>query len=137
MELLSVRKGFSNLTTISQLYIDQIPGPASYILEPTTRVGADPRGIIAIPEGRYEVTMYNSPKNGRRVPILGNVPGRTYIEMHIGNFYTDTDGCLLFGTTMGNDCVLESETAFNLIVPQIDTALTSGSVYITIKNAGA
>lgn len=136
MEILSLRQWYSDHTTISELFIDQEPRFA-FILEPTVRRDTDPRGIVAIPEGRYEVTMYDSPKNKTRVPILNNVPGRTYIEMHIGNFWNDTDGCLLVGMDRDTDCVLESKKAFSLVVPRIDTALNTGKVFITVRNGKA
>lgn len=137
MELLSLRKWYTDNTTISELYIDQAIQPLCFMLEPTTRAGKDPRGIVAIPEGRYEITLYDSPHFNMKVPLLGNVPGHEYVEIHPGNFEKDTHDCLLPGFKRNIDSVLESRAAFNLIFPLIDHMLTTKSVFITIKNMGA
>lgn len=54
------------------------------------------RRISCIPLGTYRVTKYNSPTKGRCF-LLHEVPGRTYIEIHKGNFYFDIEGCILPG----------------------------------------
>lgn len=50
-----------------------------------------------IPAGRYPVTKYQSPKFGFTVLLLHDVPGREAIEIHAGNFFTDSTGCILPG----------------------------------------
>jgi hypothetical protein len=137
MELLSFRKWYTDKTTISELFIDPTTQSLCYLLEPTVRVGADPRGIVAIPEGRYEITLYNSPKFGRVVPILQNVPGHNYIEIHPGNFQMDTRDCLLPGLIYGLDYVGQSDLAFDKIFPLINEELNTRQVFITIKNMGS
>jgi hypothetical protein len=52
--------------------------------------------ISCIPEGVYDVIKYDSPKKGE-VFLLLNVPGRSGIEIHKGNFTKDTKGCILPG----------------------------------------
>jgi hypothetical protein len=80
----------------------------SYTLEPVRR----------IPAGTYAATLAVSPKwtalRGYpfRVPLLQNVPGFTEIEIHIGNFPEDTEGCTLVGMERGADEVMSSELAF-------------------------
>ncbi len=148
MELLSIRRWYTDLSTISELYMDQMPGRFNYFLEPTVRVGKDPRGIVAIPEGRYEITLYNSPRFKMMVPILNNIPGHDYVLIHPGNFEGsinpetnlqefDSKDCLLPGLTMGTDYVGQSRDAFNLLFPKINTELNTKPVFITIKNTGA
>jgi hypothetical protein len=79
-----------------------------YGLEPVRR----------IPAGTYAATLAVSPKwtalRGYpfRVPLLANVPGFTEIEIHIGNFPEDTEGCTLVGMERGADEVMGSELAF-------------------------
>lgn len=41
------------------------------------------------------------------------VPGRDNIEVHIGNFPKDTDGCVLCGTAIAGDSVTGSHGAFD------------------------
>lgn len=58
------------------------------------------RQIACIPEGVYNVVKIFSPTKGACF-LIKDVPGRTAIEMHIGNFATgkkiDTQGCILPG----------------------------------------
>lgn len=137
MELLSLRRWYTDKTTISELFIDQIKEVFCYIMEPTTRAGKDPRGIVAIPEGRYELTLYDSPRFKMKVPLLGNVPGHSYVEIHPGNFEIDTHDCLLPGITYGLDYVGASRDAFDKLFPLIDKELNTKQVFITVKNSGA
>lgn len=61
--------------------------------------------ISCIPEGEYKVEKRNSPKYGDHFHIQ-DVPGRTYILIHHGNYYTDILGCVLVGkihTDINND----------------------------------
>jgi hypothetical protein len=137
MEIFSTRKWYTDNSTISELYVDEETQRTCYILEPTTRAGKDPRGIVAIPEGRYEITRYNSPRFGMNVPILQNVPGHSYVEIHPGNTEIDTHDCLLPGLIMFTDGVGESRDAFNILFQRIDSELNTKQVWITIKNTGA
>ena len=52
--------------------------------------------ISCIPAGRYRVTKYQSPSKGS-VLLLHGVEGRTYIEIHAGNFTRQIEGCILTG----------------------------------------
>lgn len=54
------------------------------------------RHDIAIPAGSYKITLYNSPQHGL-VPLLNNVPGRSMIEIHAGNWENNSKGCILVG----------------------------------------
>ena len=135
MEIYSNRKFYTDSSTISELFIDQNILMTCYILEPTAR--ENPSGLMAIPEGRYEITLYDSPHFKMRVPILNGVPGHTYIEIHPGNFPGDTHDCLLPGLTMDTDFVGQSRDAFNILFPIIDKTLNTSGVYINIKNMGS
>lgn len=64
----------------------------------------------AIPPGRYKVTIYASPHFGREVPLLQGIPGRSEIEIHYGNYPTDSRGCILVGLTHDLDLQTESES---------------------------
>ena len=52
--------------------------------------------VSCIPAGRYEVVKRNSPKYGDHFHVL-NVPNRSYILIHHGNYNRDTLGCILVG----------------------------------------
>jgi len=80
-----------------------------------------------IPAGTYSVVPYDSPKRGYRVPLVENVPGRSMIEIHIGNFPHDTDGCILIGDKRINDEMIgESDSAFELFMQEFESALQAG-----------
>ena len=78
-------------------------------------VGNQPN-ISCIPEGMYSAKKIISPKRGYLVIQLINVPGRTFIQIHIGNSAKDIKGCILPGT-VGEDCRVGNSTeAFNDIM---------------------
>ena len=52
--------------------------------------------ISCIPAGMYRVTKYESPSKGS-VLLLHDVPNRTYVEIHSGNYTSQIDGCILVG----------------------------------------
>jgi hypothetical protein len=52
--------------------------------------------ISCIPVGTYEAIVHNSPKFGWSL-WLQNVPGRTAILVHRGNYTRDILGCILIG----------------------------------------
>ena len=49
-----------------------------------------------IPSGMYMCKRFTSPKFGETFSII-DVPERKDIEFHIGNFITDTTGCIILG----------------------------------------
>jgi len=51
-----------------------------------------------IPEGKYYASKRTSEKYGNHF-ILHDVPNRSYILIHVGNFYNDLLGCIAPGLT--------------------------------------
>jgi hypothetical protein len=91
-------------------------------------------GRTCIPAGTYKVGAYFSPKHQRQVPLLENVPDFEYVEIHAGNYPSDTNGCLLLGDTVDADFVGESQIAVNRFYDQFFAALNSGAdISITYK----
>lgn len=91
-------------------------------------------GITAIPYGRYEVKITFSPRFKRMLPLLLQVPGFEGIRIHPGNYASDTDGCILPGTTRLSNGVGNSRIAFNHLYAQLLNAdHRDDNVWITIK----
>lgn len=86
----------------------------------------------AIPTGTYNVVKFFSPKHNENLPLLENVPGFAGIEIHVGNFAKDTDGCLLPGEEKGVDSVLHSTAATAKLNKKIFEALNAGDT-VTIE----
>lgn len=82
-------------------------------LEPPDR--ENQRNISNIPPGKYICQRINSSKYGETFEVT-NVPGRSHILFHAGNFAKDTKGCILlarkFGTLRGERAVLNSGKTF-------------------------
>lgn len=55
------------------------------------------KGMTAIPEGRYQMRFTYSPKFGKRLFLLMDVPLFDGIRIHSGNSVKDTQGCILVG----------------------------------------
>lgn len=78
-------------------------------IEPPVRSQSDfIRGRSAVPEGTYSVLVTRSPKFGRVLPLLVNVPGMTGVRIHRGNTVADTRGCILPGRYVGGGRVADS-----------------------------
>lgn len=57
------------------------------------------RMVSCIPEGVYKARKHNSPKHGLSL-WLQDVPNRSEILIHKGNYYTDILGCILIGSSI-------------------------------------
>ena len=57
--------------------------------------------ISCIPKGRYNVAKRWSTKYGNHFHVL-NVPNRSLILIHHGNYYKDTLGCILVGSSVAD-----------------------------------
>lgn len=82
--------------TIGELvmYKDGEPIFRCVTLEPTW--ANNEKNISCIPAGEYKVMPYSS-ERFPNVYELQDVPGRSKILIHKGNFSTNTEGCILVG----------------------------------------
>jgi hypothetical protein len=62
-----------------------------------------------------------------------DVPARSYILVHIGNFPKDTKGCILVGQSRQQDCVNNSTLAMDLLMKEI-LNLGGTNINLIIKN---
>lgn len=88
----------------------------------------------AIPFGRFELSLYNSPKFGPDTLHLLHVPNFEYVHIHSGTTEEDTDGCILVGAKREGAHIYESKLALaalkHLVVPELQAGR---GVYITIE----
>ncbi len=88
------------------------------------------RHDIHIPEGVYKVTLYNSPDHGCIVPLLNDVPGRSFIEIHWGNYERDSKGCILVGMQRDGFAIDASKSAFQSLMNVLNGC---NDIQLTVK----
>jgi hypothetical protein len=111
------RKVETSKSIAGEFWIDGIM--QCYYLEPARLTPFYP-GHPCIPAGTYRVVLTMSPHLGYVCPEVLNVPGRTAIRWHIGNFPKDVLGCCVVGTELGRDFVGNSRAAFDALMAQIE-----------------
>lgn len=89
-----------------------------YYLEPSRLTPVHP-GHPCIQAGIYRVALTMSPHLGYICPEILNVPGRTAIRWHVGNFPKDVLGCCVVGTELGRDFVGNSRAAFEALMAKL------------------
>lgn len=100
-------------------------------------------GETAIPTGTYEITMdvYSAKfgsktaykKYGGFLPRLISVKGYDGVLIHIGNYPTDSLGCILVGWNKTKGMVSESTKAFNLLMDNYLVPAKENGIKISIK----
>lgn len=110
MKLELKRRWLTADSTIGELYVDG--AFECYVLEDVYRGGLPKVSKqTAIPVGEYVVKKTFSERFQRMMYLVMDVPGFSGIRIHSGNTAADTEGCLLVGTTKGQDQVLQSRSA--------------------------
>lgn len=122
MRLKLYRDTRTDVSTIGRLYADD--EFLCYTLENHWEDNK-PR-ISCVPADKYfiETKTYGRFYESYKHPIvkLKNVPDRTEILIHIGNYPEDTLGCILVGSTTAKDAVWNSKKTYNDIYPVISQA---------------
>lgn len=133
VELRLSRDFSSSSTTLGVLF--QGPRKICYTLEDAVRDNAKIPGETAIPAGRYKVVLDKSPRFGREMPRLLDVPGFSGVRIHGGNTHRDTSGCILVAHVRNNRTLSiygSAETKVTAIVRR--TLRLGGEVWIEIRN---
>lgn len=90
-------------------------------------------GKTCVLPGTYKVERLYSAHMNRMLPHLIDVPGRTEVEIHIGNSAQDVKGCLVLGLDRISDTFIgESKLAFDAFYEQFDKAINDGET-VTIE----
>lgn len=135
MEILIKRRKPENGCTLSEWYVNGVK--QCYGIEDVVRPsGEKVFGETAIPAGTYQVANTYSPRFGKYLPLLLNVPGFAGVRIHPGNYAKDTEGCLLPGTGIGpgGTMVTNSRVAFEALFTKIKAAEKKERITLTITN---
>lgn len=141
-----IRQAQGKNSTLSHLYIN---GEFTcYVLEDSVR-DVKIKGSTAIPAGRYRLAFNRyggmNARYKRRFPDLHrgmielqNVPNFSYIYIHIGNTFADTEGCLLVGKRMkklddGDYEIYKSQKAYKELYARLADSMEQGEVYLVIR----
>lgn len=119
MNLTLQRTAQSEVCTHGQITNDadgSVVVPAT--LEPAWRNNAHGAPDVAscIPAGVYPALRLKSPRLQYELFQLANVQDRVGIDLHIGNYPRDTDGCILLAEKADGDAVDSSKEAFDLFM---------------------
>lgn len=94
------------------------------------------KGRTAIPEGRYRITLEESPRFGPNTITIKDVPGFTGVRIHAGNTENDTEGCPLVGQERTEMTIIRSRQALAHLKSKIQVAWDAeDEIWLTIKNA--
>lgn len=143
MELIQYRVTRDDKSTVGILFRDG--ASQAYTLEDEKR-DVKVRGEARIPAGRYRilprmeggmVQRYRKRFRWHRGMLwLQDVPGFDWIYYHVGNFDSDTEGCILVGsravTTPGRMALLESVPAYETFYKAVIDAAEAGELWTTI-----
>lgn len=69
-------------------------------------------GSCLIPFGFYDLVFNHSPKFNKVMPYLTDVPSRSGIMFHVGNYASDSKGCILIGSFVKGTSIINSQVAF-------------------------
>src|SRR3990167_2747497 len=144
MELVLHRVRFEDTHTIGQLYVDG--SLFCFVLEDVVReVEGQPvekwkiHGETAIPQGKYRLTLSNSPRFGPDTMTIQSVPGFSGIRIHAGNTPDDTEGCPILGYKLDKNNMIAFGTTRSAVADlkeRVKRAIRTldEQVWITISN---
>lgn len=118
--------------TLSRIYFDDMQF-----------VGLEPYDFI-VPEGNYLLTLTHSPRFSSKypynkvhsglVPLVNGVQGHSGVRIHVGNYVSDTEGCLLIGNSVAPSMIKDSALAYkNLLTRMTNIERENPNVFYIIK----
>jgi len=132
INLLIIRDMFSDKSTLGELFLngermcDTLELPYK----------DNQRNISCIPAGEYKVRLRYPRESATRDYLhllIQDVPNRDFILIHIGNYPSSTQGCVLVGLGSEQDVVHNSRLAMELLVKEI-LNLGGTNINLIIKN---
>lgn len=118
--------------TLSRIYFDGLQF-----------VGLEPYDFI-VPQGEYLLTLTRSPRfsnlypynqlHNSQVPLINGVQGHTGVRIHVGNYLSDTQGCLLIGMRVAPSMIQQSVLAYQTLLKRMsDVEIDNKNVFFVIK----
>ena len=91
---------------------------------------------MAILAGRYKLGLYPSPHFQRLMPILEDVPSRSDILIHWGNYPTDSEGCILVGKQrdLSSDEIFHTREMFEELFLPIQAAVEMEGCWLDVRD---
>lgn len=89
--------------------------------------------ISCVPEGVYEYEKRISPGKKYEVIELKGVPGRTYIQVHAGNYTRQILGCVLVGNAilyLDRDSIPDVANSMNTLSKLLKIAPDTGTIEV-------
>lgn len=124
-----------DIRTLEDTYIlDTLMQPAHQLYK-WPFAGVKIPGVTAIPAGRYRAYLTMSPKFGRVLPILVNVPQYEGIRCHQGASAEHTEGCIITGLEIAGNLreVVGGKAAENQLVEWF-RAYEKEEIWFDIRN---
>mgnify|MGYP003632453159 FL=1 len=133
--LLLIRDTFTDKSVMGKLYCN-----AEFIAHTLELAWRDnQKSVSCIPEGEYSCRVRLARESGSRDYVhllVQDVPNRSYILFHRGNYPSDSRGCILTGThrAQSPDKILESKVAHAYLMNYILGNQLSKEINLIIKN---
>lgn len=123
------RKIFTDDSTIGELSID---GEfICFTLEDKVRE-TKIQNVTAIPYGKYEIVINFSNHFQQYMPLLLSVPGYEGVRIHSGNKSTDTEGCILVGSSKSLNFIGNSRATYKTLFAKLKAAAKTEKLYINV-----
>lgn len=133
MQLKVIRTEKNQYCTIGKLYIDgqyfcdtleDVDRGLSNDMEINKITSVKVYGKTAIPTGTYSVILSQSNRFKRILPEILNVPGWSGVRIHSGNKAEDTLGCILVGTRLNEQYIVNSRETEKKLLSLLQIALS-------------